>query len=477
MKWIRCLSLFFVLLMCFASTDAGAQIINNKKFVIRNQKMLDAYCAYAYILDAEAAKITEDVPGLHVKGWVRVPSGQEVTIKYPSNDKLFLFCVTLADGLPWEPEKFNAPPTVRVRVPPDLREDSFKIVYEISNDIGAVQYSSVDEDDLVHKKLYKLKITKTAPQRVIIGSTKQINRQQVIDDSPGTSTLGDRNRPAPKPRPLPKTDPFNGNYERKGQDYAVLFATDIYEDKHAWDKLQHPVSDATKIKGALERYGFTVEPHPNPTLQDIGNVLVKWYNRTYAPDDQLLVYFAGHGHYDHIDGYLAATDSKGPDVDQSYKSYYPYQELKNRLNSIPCPNILLIVDACHSGNISPDVQNGLREKYRNDTAETRSLKETYRGPDRQRRIKERVNAKTRWFLTSGGNEEVPDDSVFTKAFLKALDDTLGNESGNDKVLTIQEIESTFHKMLAEEKKPYSPETGAFGDNKDDKGFLFIAPSF
>ena len=348
----------------------------------------------------------------------------------------------MADGSAWKMKGSNAPQTLSVRVPPDLREDSFTVVYEISNRIGAVQYSSVDEDDLAPKDFYQLQIRKETPIMVRIPGPIQIS---------------------------------HGNYERNGQDYAVLFATDIYEDKQVFPQLEHPISDATKIKGALERYGFEVELYANPTLQDIGNVLGTWRNRTYAPDDQLLVYFAGHGHYDDIDGYLAATDSKGPDVDIDYTTYYAYKRLKERLDSIPCPNILLIVDADYSGNISPDVQNSLREKFGSNPV-IRNLKEVYEGPNRQRRIKERVNAKTRWYLTVGGNEPVPDDSVFTKAFLKALDDTLQDKAGNDKVLTIEEIEFTFHKMLTEENQPHSPETGAFGDNKDDRGFLFIAPA-
>ena len=469
MKWIRCLSLFFVLLMCFASTDVGTETSKNKKLMIRNQHVLDAYCAYAYVLDTTYAHITGDVTGLHVKGWVHVPSGQEVTINYPStNYQLLLFSITLADGLPWKVTGSNLQ-KVKVRVPPDLREDSFKIVYEISNGIGAVQYTSVDEDNLAPKDFYQLQVKARDTVAVPISGPKQINRQQVVYDSIGTPT------PDGRERTLPKPDPFNGNYERNGTDYALLFATDIYRDEQVWDQLDHPVSDAEKIKEALEKYGFAdVKVHSNKTLQDIGNTLKKWENKRYDPDDQLLIYFAGHGHYDNLDGYLATTDSKGPDMDADYTSYYPYKRLKERLDAIPCPNILLIIDACHSGKINPDVQNRIREKSRN---KTRSLKKVYRGSDRQRCIKEKVNAKTRWYLTSGGNEEVPDDSVFTKAFLQALDDTLANKSGNDKVLTIEEIEATFHKLLAKEKKPYSPETGPFGDNKDDRGFLFIAPSF
>ena len=472
MKAIRCLGLFLVLLMCFVNTDVGTETIKNKKLTIRNQHVLDAYCAYAYVLDATYAQITGDVPGLHVKGWVHIPSGAEVTINYPStNYKLLLLSVTLADGLPWKTTGSNLQ-TVKVRVPPDLREDSFKIVYEISNSlrIGAVQYTSVEEDYLAPKGFYQLQVSARDTVVVPIPGPKQISRRQVVDDA----SIGTPTADGPE-RTLPKPDPFNGNYERNGRDYAVLFATDIYMDEQVWHPLDHPVSDAEKIKEALEKYGFVdVKVHPDKTLQDIGNTLKMWENKIYDPDDQLLIYFAGHGHYDNLDGYLATTDSKGPDMDADYTSYYPYKRLQERLDAIPCPNILLIIDACHSGKINPDVQNRIREKSR---SKTRSLKKAYRGSDRQRRIKETVNAKTRWYLTSGGNEEVPDDSVFTKAFLQALDATLLNKSGNGKVLTIEEIEATFHKLLAEEEEPYSPETGPFGDNQDDRGFLFIAPSF
>ena len=429
----------------------GAETPKHKTLAIINFYPFDVYCAYGYIDYSRK---------LRVKGWVHVPSGTEEQIQYFDNDKLFLVSLTTANGQPVKLEDFKE--FGNSKVPKDLMENSFEAVYEISNGGLVNPQYNLELKDLESKKFYKRFVEIGETVRITLGDNRRsIDGSTVTPPSDGKTPT------------LPKPDPFNGNYERDGKDYALLFATDVYDDKQVWPQLANPVSDAKKIETALKKYGFEVHRYDNPTLLDIGNTLKTWENKRYRPDDQLLVFFAGHGHYDNLDGYLAAKDSKGPDFDNTYLSYYGYKNLQARLDAIQCPNILLIVDACHSGTISPEVQNELKEKYRKETKQTRSLKETYRGPNKQRRIKEKVNAKTRWYLTSGGNEKVPDDSVFIKAFLKVLEE---NREGDDRVLTIQEIEETFRNMLDEQGLSYSPETGPFKGNKDDRGFLFIAPS-
>ena len=455
MKQIRFLTISIACLMLLASPSFGAK---SRKFIVKNHNALDAYCAYAY-LNTDRGTLE-----YHVDGWERIPSGTAVTINYTSKYQNLHICLILENGVLWA----DPSPTeiLKFNVSKEL-ETSFKVVYEIQGaKIGniAYNYTSVDKNDLKVQKFYEVDVKNKIPIRTIPG-TKNIKDQLPIDNRPGRSN--------PIRKPPPETDPFNGNYEREGQDYAILFATNEYTHKNAWHDLAHPISGAKQIRTALQKYGFTVELYPNVTTKDIGNVLKKWAKRVYAPDDQLLVYFTGHGHYDNLDGYLAAKDSEHPQLDAGYTTYYSYHRLKEQLDAIPCPNILLMVDACHSGNISSEVQKKL--------GEYRSLPDLYRGPNKQRRIKETVNAKTRWFLTAVGNEESPADSIFAKAFLKSLEDTLSGNSDkdnvliNDKILTIQEIEAMFRNMLDKQNLKFSPTTGAFGDNKDDRGFLFIGP--
>src|SRR6185312_17037844 len=80
------------------------------------------------------------------------------------------------------------------------------------------------------------------------------------------------------------------------KDYALLFATDKYDH---WDDLVNPVDDAHAIARELkEKYGFTVELIENPTVETIWEKLREYNERKFAPQDQLMVFFAGHGHYD-----------------------------------------------------------------------------------------------------------------------------------------------------------------------------------
>jgi hypothetical protein len=79
-------------------------------------------------------------------------------------------------------------------------------------------------------------------------------------------------------------------------------------------------------------------------------------------------------------------------------------------------------------------------------------------------IQQRSGYTTRWYLTSGANERVPDDSFFARAFL----DALRSEGGNDNILTIQEILPYFEELINPE-----PCFGEFGRNERWSDFLFI----
>ena len=85
-------------------------------------------------------------------------------------------------------------------------------------------------------------------------------------------------------------------------------------------------------------------------------------------------------------------------------------------------------------------------------------------PFSQEDIKRKLGYTTRWYLTSGANEQVPDNSLFARALLNAL----RSEGGRDNILNIQEI-LTYFKDLNNPK----PCFGEFGRNAPGSDFLFI----
>jgi uncharacterized caspase-like protein len=70
------------------------------------------------------------------------------------------------------------------------------------------------------------------------------------------------------------------------------------------------------------------------------------------PDDQVIVYFSGHGLLDEkLDYYLALTD-----VDFNTPSIHglPYDLLESLIDSVPARNRLVFIDACHSGEVDKE---------------------------------------------------------------------------------------------------------------------------
>lgn len=240
-----------------------------------------------------------------------------------------------------------------------------------------------------------------------------------------------------------------------GKNYALLFGTDQYEHM---EQLSNPIRDARAIADELKvNYGFDSPVLvTDATKKEIINHLRVLKNREYAPEDQLFIFFAGHGHYieEFKQGYIVAKDSKSED--EFGESYLDYAVLKNLINSIPCEHIFLVIDACFSGTIDEGV---VKHRGLNERSSTMTASEFFN---------RKVKYKTRKYLTSGGKEYVPDGrpgrhSPFTTRLLEALR-TWGGDNG---YMTIKGIAAAMDGLEPE------PFLGEWGDNEPGSDFVFI----
>ena len=211
---------------------------------------------------------------------------------------------------------------------------------------------------------------------------------------------------------------------RKGKDYALIFAVDSYEDSN-WRPLKNPISDAEAIAEELrEVYDFEVHSFANPNKQTILSTLLEWQKISFEEDAQLFVFVSGHGIFSESfsSGYFVPNDGKMEDP--FFESLIQLNILGNAVSSIPCPHILLAIDACYSGTIDEEIAfKGTEPVFRrpNETDRSRSL----------RMIEKQLSKQSRFILTSGGKERTPDGedhSPFAKGILTALreSNSLGN---------------------------------------------------
>jgi len=240
------------------------------------------------------------------------------------------------------------------------------------------------------------------------------------------------------------------------KDYALVFATDKYDN---WSDLVNPVNDGKTIAEQLEKlYGFQVEVVENPTQNEVFEKILEYNRKNYKPQDQLMIFFAGHGHFDEDfgEGYVVAKNSLASD--KSKTSYISHARLRSVINNIPCEHIFLAMDVCFGGTFDPRI------------ASSRGL-ESFEQDDKEM-LARKLSYKTRRYLTSGGKEYVSDGipgqhSPFAKKLLEALK-SLG---GSDRILTLTELNTYLERL-----KP-APRSGTFGDNESLSDFVFVGQEF
>ena len=245
---------------------------------------------------------------------------------------------------------------------------------------------------------------------------------------------------------------YHSQYPRAGKGYALLFAVDDYDD---WPELQNPVSDAESIQRDLEGiYGFQTELIKNPTWAGIFETFRRYAKMDYADNDQLFIFFAGHGYFDETfkSGYLVARDTRKPKDDSGMQSYVSHSVIRDIIDRMNCKHIFLVLDTCYSGTFDRLIAMRGRAE---------ALSERLTETDIQRKFQ----YTTRWYLTSGGNEIVYDDSPFVRQLLEAL----RSKGGVDNILTKDEILSYVQKLVSPK-----PCASGFGSDEPGSDFLFFA---
>lgn len=126
------------------------------------------------------------------------------------------------------------------------------------------------------------------------------------------------------------------------QDHALVFAIDEYD---SWEDLTGPVRDAERIARVLEEKGYDLEIVRNVTTFDLLAKLEEYVVKEFDPQDQLLIYFAGHGSIDDAtgEGYLVCKNSLN--LRNEHSTYIAYDVIKSIVNNIPAQHILMVMDA------------------------------------------------------------------------------------------------------------------------------------
>lgn len=213
----------------------------------------------------------------------------------------------------------------------------------------------------------------------------------------------------------------------RGKRYALVLANQDYVH---WPKLDTPVADGEAIAERLrQQFGFEVQLVTNATRQSMLAGLSALRQKA-APEDQVVVYYAGHGQMDEVTarGYWIPVDADTKDL----ANWVSVIDVTDQLAAMAARHVLVIADSCYSGTLAgslmPQIDAALDAQQR------------------QHHLSLIGKQRARVALTSGGLEPVVDGGGGTHSlFARSLLDVLAQVHGP---LAAQEVSTAVEARFA-----------------------------
>ena len=243
-----------------------------------------------------------------------------------------------------------------------------------------------------------------------------------------------------------------------GRYHAVVIGNNQYADYPA---LSSAANDADKVADVLSRrYGFATTLLKNANRFEILSAL-NAKREALGPDDNLVVYFAGHGEIDAStrQGYWIPADGR----QNAPASWLSNRAISDILNTMNAKHVLVVADSCYSG------------------AMTRAAVPTFSSamPDKawSQWVKTMSQSRSRTALTSGGLAPVPDtgrgnNSHFALALIAALEDNAQLLEGQR---LFREVSSSLAMAASESSLMQIPEYAPIQFAGHEAGEFFFQP--
>ncbi len=204
-----------------------------------------------------------------------------------------------------------------------------------------------------------------------------------------------------------------------GRYHALVIGNNAYQHL---TPLETAVRDANAVAAVLrERYGFEVTVLTDANRYEMVSALDQ-YRRTLTPNDNLLVYYAGHGILDEVTdtGYWLPVDAE---TDGS-ANWVSNSTITDALEAIAARHVMVVADSCYSGSLTRTAEVDFGD-----------------AGDRAAWLDRMALKRSRTVLASGGLEPVADGgggdhSVFAREFIEVLagtNDILDGQSLYDRL--------------------------------------------
>jgi len=232
-----------------------------------------------------------------------------------------------------------------------------------------------------------------------------------------------------------------------GKYYALIVANGTYGSAEL-QSLKRTIPDAKALKEILQTK-YTFDPENVYTLYDMkrDNLIMALddIQKKLTAEDNLLIFYAGHGKMDEESGigYWLLSDASM----SSRINWFSNSSLTDYIKSIKAKHIFLVADACYAGSIF--YSRGAMD------AAPPSIADIYKN-------------KSRTAMTSGGTTEVNDDSKFSEILIEML------RSNTDQFLTSGQLFRAIERPVMTSGSNTAPRFGVIQGVNDMQGdFVFI----
>lgn len=253
-----------------------------------------------------------------------------------------------------------------------------------------------------------------------------------------------------------------------GRRFVMVIGIDQYK---GWPRLTNAASDATGFARELkDKLGFVEAAAPllnqDATKQAIQHLVDDVLYRTLKSDDELVLFFAGHGttRTDTIGGkevetgFLVPVEARGPGQEEEYSDYLQVDQFLESVGRLPARHVLVILDACHSGFALGRAMESMRGdvRYREDVAG---------------RVSRKVITSARRNQSATDNGPIPNHSLFTGVLIDGLNSGAADLDG-DGVVTSSELGLYLQQTVGRySESAQTPDFGSF--YLDDRGELVL----
>jgi hypothetical protein len=245
-----------------------------------------------------------------------------------------------------------------------------------------------------------------------------------------------------------------------GKFYAVVIGNNTYRDTAGYPSLKSAANDATAVSNVLrDRYGYQTTLVLNGGRLEMLSALNDMREKL-KPEDNLLIYYAGHGELAGSQGYWIPVDASAG----NNKTWISNAQISDILNTIQAKHILVVADSCYSGAMT--------------RASAPSFDAGSMPPEKWAAwVKAMNNGRSRTALTSGGEMPVPDvgsgnHSYFARAFLNVLRD-------NNRLIEAQrvfrEVSTSLALSAADSPVPQIPTYAPIRFAGHESGEFFFLP--